>query len=207
MLILDLDDTIFQTSTMNPDIFDSALQVIYQHYYDHNVYSVDKIVKDLWNKPIDTVFAFYNTPSEIAAAFYDEIAAINYKKLKIMPFSDYTEIQRIDQAKILVTTGLKELQNAKIDALGIRGDFIEVYIDDPRAQPRNTKNHIFKTILSRTQKQPQDVWVIGDNPDSEIEAAHNLDMKTIQRASSSKGKSEKADFYVETFKGINEIVN
>jgi len=32
MLILDLDDTIFETKSMNPQIFDSAISLIKNHY-------------------------------------------------------------------------------------------------------------------------------------------------------------------------------
>jgi len=37
--------------------------------------------------------------------------------------------------KILVTTGLIELQQAKIKTLGIGADFKQIHIDEPRLEP------------------------------------------------------------------------
>ena len=109
--------------------------------------------------------------------------------------------------KILVTTGLSELQNAKIDALGIRDDFTRIIIDDPRIEPRNTKYKIFQEILKSTNKSADQIWVIGDNPKSEIAAAYNLGMNTIQRKSNTKTRSKMAKYYVSNFSELSNILN
>jgi len=131
--------------------------------------------------------------------FYEKIALINYEHLDIKPFADYSNITAIKMDKILVTTGLSELQNAKIDALGIRNDFKEIHIDDPRSNPRIGKYGIFKNIIHSTGLDPKEIWVIGDNPDSEIKAANQLGIKTIQRNSKSKNKSEYANYHIDSF--------
>jgi len=201
MIILDLDDTIFKTSSIDPRIFDSAINTIKKFYNNEN------IIDELWEKPMDTVFEKYSIPNEVREEFYVKISEIDFKELEIKPFIDYSEIKQYGFDIILVTTGLTELQNAKIDALGIRNDFVDIFIDDPRTKPRNTKFQIFEQILRKTEKTKQEIWVIGDNPNSEIEAAYQLGINTIQRKSKSKMKSKLANFYIKSFTELSEILS
>jgi len=206
MLILDLDDTIFKTSSMNPRIFDSAINIIKDHFDQDSQYQTDSIIKELWTQPIDVVLDKYATPLEVQNEFYRKIKELDYAELEIKPFEDYAFIRNINRDKILVTTGLLELQTVKIDALGIRQDFKAVYIDDPRSKPRKDKYFIFKEILNETDLKADQIWVIGDNPESEIKAAYKLGMKTIQRKSESKVKSEHTNYYIETFYELDKVI-
>ncbi len=207
MIILDLDDTIFKTSTINRSIFDSAIHTIKGFYQNATKYNSDTIINELWERPIDVVFNTYSTPIEIREEVYVKISEINYHELEIKPFCDYSVIKEYGMKKLLVTTGLTEMQNAKIDALGIRNDFEAIFIDDPRTNPRINKFQIFEGILNRTGKKPDQVWVIGDNPESEIEAAHRLGINTIQRKSETKRRSEIANYYIESFNELSGIFN
>ncbi|MEM9545207.1 MAG: HAD family hydrolase [Bacteroidota bacterium] len=207
MLIVDLDDTIFKTSSMNPKIFDSAIEVIVNYYIKSEKRVLKEIVNALWEKPIDVVFHSYGTPTEIQKEFYAEISQIEYSELKIEPFADYTVLKEIDMDQVLVTTGLLELQNAKINALGIRDDFKQVLIDDPRTKPRIDKYQLFRQILGSSKLKANEIWVIGDNPDSEIKAASKLGINTIQRRSESKMKSDLADYYIESFNELPKLLN
>ena len=208
MLILDLDDTIFKTKSMNPKLFDSAIDVVKKYYRTIEATALaDKLIAELWSIPIDVVFSKYSTPKEIELEFYQEIAKIDFNKLDISVFEDYRFIQTITKRKFLVTTGLKELQFAKIKALEIESDFEAIYIDDPRLTPRNSKRLIFEQILQETQQSPHEIWVIGDNPDSEIKAGKDLNMNTIQRKSSSKKASKYADYEITSFEELKYIIN
>ncbi len=208
MLILDLDDTIFETKSMNPRIFDSAITVIEKYYGQNNLGVKPKeIIAELWSFPIDVVFEKYNTPESVSGDFYKKIGEIDFQELAIKTFDDYSEIKRFGKQKILVTTGLKELQLAKIKALDIEDDFDRIYIDDPRLIPRKHKIDIFRQILLESNKEAQEIWVIGDNPESEIKSGKDLGMKTIQRKSKSKDFSEFADFKIESFEELEEIIN
>lgn len=208
MLILDLDDTIFETKSMNPRIFDSAITLIKNHYeQNYSELEYEKIIKELWSYPVDVVFAKYNTKKSLVTEFYRMIEEIDYQKLEIKTFEDYKEIKTIEMKKILVTTGLQKLQLAKIKALKIENDFDHICIDDPRLFPRKHKIDIFKQILLSTKKEPQEIWVIGDNPESEIKSGKVLGMKTIQRKSNSKKTSEYADFKIESFEELKGIID
>lgn len=208
MLILDLDDTIFETKSMNSKIFDSAISLI-KNYYERSDSAVksEEIIADLWSYPIDVVFVKYNTRKPLINEFYKRIEAIDFQKLDIKTFEDYKELRTLTENKMLVTTGFKKLQWAKIKALSIENDFDQIYIDDPRSTPRNHKIDIFRQILIETKKKPKEIWVIGDNPESEIKAGKELGMKTIQRKSKSKNLSEFADYKIESFYELRSIIN
>lgn len=207
MIIIDLDDTIFQTKSMNPQIFDPAISIV-KRYYETQAEErkVDEIISALWSKPVDVVFTNFKTPQTVVSDFYHQIANIDYNQLDIQPYDDYKIISSLPGKKILVTTGLQELQKAKIKALGIEKDFDSVHIDDPRKRPRQHKIDIFKQILLETKKAPSDIWVIGDNPESELKAGKQLGMRTIQRKSSTKLSSVYADFEIESFEELKNIL-
>jgi len=208
VLILDLDDTIFETKLMNPRIFDSAITLIKNHYeQNYRGLKYEEIIAELWSYPVDVVFAKYNTKKSLVTEFYKMIDEIDFQKLAIKTYEDYKAIKTIKIEKILVTTGLQKLQLAKIKALKIENDFDHIYIDDPRLFPRKHKIDIFKQILLGTKKEPQEIWVIGDNPESEIKSGKVLVMKTIQRKSNSKKISEFADFKIESFEELQGIIN
>lgn len=207
MLIIDLDDTIFHTQSMDPKIFDSAISVIKNYYHSNElIVKGNELIAELWLRPTDDVFSEYGTPKEIVAKFYQAIAKIDFNELDIQAFDDYKAIASIALSKVLVTTGLRELQWAKIKALGIESDFEAIYIDDPRDQPRRHKINIFKQILEETQKAPEEIWIIGDNPESEIKAGKALKMNTIQRKSPSKPSSKYADYEIDTFEELKKII-
>lgn len=208
MIILDLDDTIFETKSMNPNIFNDPISLIKNHYEENNLnFDAETIVEELWTVPVDVVFAKYNTEQSLVAEFYNRVEAVDFQELEIQTFEDYKEIKELKHRKILVTTGLKKLQIAKIKALGLQNDFEEIHIDDPRLKPRQHKIEIFRKILNDQKLNPQEVWVIGDNPDSEIKAGNELRMKTIQRSSPSKHWSELADYRIESFKELQSIIH
>lgn len=206
LLIFDLDDTIFQTNSINPKIVKPAISILKEYYYSTEV-EVGDIISALWSKPIDFVFEKFKTPKSIVSKFYKQVEKIDFKQLKIELFEDYQIVQSIRKRKILVTTGIKELQMAKIRALGIESDFESIKIDDPRFNPRKHKLDIFSEILNTTELTPTEIWVIGDNPDSEIKAGKKLGMNTIQRKSKTKKSSEYADYEIESFNELIQILN
>lgn len=80
----------------------------------------------------------------------------------------------------LVTSGFPKLQQSKITALGIRSCFEAIYVDSIVDRPRLGKQAIFADIARRYALVPRQVWVVGDNGDSEIAAGNRLGMVTVQ---------------------------
>lgn len=206
MLILDLDDTLFQTNSMRADIFEPAIGPIQKYYEDS--FGLEKaleVVQDLWQIPFDMVIQKHQIPPKIQNAYLDNIENIPYQ-LEISPFEDYAVLKAMSLPKILVTTGFPKLQYAKIEALNIQDDFEAIFVDNPRAKDRKFKKGIFQEFLADRTLAPQDVWVIGDNPDSEIKAGKELGMNTIQRLKPRYQKSIWTDYTIRSFEELSAII-
>src|SRR5689334_10701762 len=124
-LILDLDETIFRTRSMDSAVFDPFFEHLsagLSGYFSPE--STRNIIADLWLYTWDVVIGNHKIPTEVimpSIRFLDEL----HLDLKINPFPDYQFVKALPCTKFLVTTSLTSLQNKKIDALGIRGDFKE----------------------------------------------------------------------------------
>ena len=99
----------------------------------------------------------------------------------ISPFPDVVPTLkhlRADGFKLfLVTTGLHQRQQKKIDRLGIRGFFDDVVVND---QERGTLlSDCFLQILAKTGLRPYQVCCVGDRIREEIRVGNELGMRTI----------------------------
>lgn len=200
ILILDMDDTIYSTKSIPSEIMDPVFKKLrgsLRAYIDEATFL--HIKRDLWHLPIDEVSAKYNLPDHILDNFYVDIEKIIIPIGSIKPYDDYQFIKSLPFRKYLVTTGLELYQREKIRALGIAEDFVDIYIDDPRSQPRIGKVGIFRQIISDAQVDPSTIWVLGDNPHAEISAGSNLGCHTVQRLSPRKERSLDADVHVKSF--------
>ena len=108
--------------------------------------------------------------------------------------------------KILVTSGVVNLQQAKLDALGISDDFNEVIIDDLYKKNRPGKKDIFSGIASKYKLKPEQVWIVGDNPDAEITAGNELGMVTVLRINPGGKPSAKATHTIHSFHELKDLV-
>src|SRR5690349_1042581 len=94
-LILDLDDTIFQTSSMNPAVFepffDHLREGLRNHYPSHVIAS---IIDDLWKNTWDVVVRKYEIPLPVLNA---SISLLNGMalQLKIATYPDYKYIRHV----------------------------------------------------------------------------------------------------------------
>ncbi len=62
--------------------------------------------------------------------------------------------------------------------LSIEGDFEELHIVDPEIS-KLTKKDVFEDIMQRHKYSPDDLLVVGDDPESEIKAATELGIETF----------------------------
>ncbi len=206
LLIFDLDDTIFETKTIGHHHVSSAL-----NDFENNIKSffsseeVDRIMSDLWKYPFDHVANKYNLTEFIRRQFSNVINSLDYK-LDIQVFSDFEIVRNIEAPKLLVTTGFKKLQLAKIDALKIEDVFNEIHVDEIDSVNRTGKRGIFEQVLSASQKDKMDFIVIGDNPESELKAGYDLGLNTVQVAKFDQPKSEYAKHYIKDFQELVEII-
>jgi putative hydrolase of the HAD superfamily len=203
LLIFDLDDTLFETKSINKKsvkpIFDKFGGLLIKRY---GMEMSEKIVSEFWKLPFDFVAQKYKFNNNLNSEFASLVNEYEYQ-LNIKTFEDFGIIQSLQQEKILVTTGFLKLQNAKIRDLGIEKEFGEIYIDDILDPKRIHKKGIFKNILLEKNINPNLIYVIGDNPNSELKAGFELDLNTIQV---SKFGQEKSDYAKHCITDFNELI-
>jgi FMN phosphatase YigB (HAD superfamily) len=173
LLIFDLDNTLFDTyNQVSKHVLDDMLARMRQAGLTEEQ---ERILREK--------YAF--TGFKIIAkqlGLNDDVIDIGMKAYlymdlsKIKPFKDVKIIPKLPGRKMLVTSGVPEIQQKKVDLLKIREYFEEVIIDDSNS-PEN-KQRIFRKLI--IGMKPADAIVIGDNPDSELLAGKNLGMTTVQ---------------------------
>ena len=206
-IIYDLDQTILPANAVPDAIFDPVFEAIKKANKGKVTDArLKKAFSELKNVAIDVVAERYGFSKEMDAAARDAFSMLNYS-FELQPYEDYEVIKKIPGIKVLVTSGIVKLQQAKIDALEIEGDFDEVIIDDIYAANRPGKKEIFSRIASTYQLNPGEVWIVGDNPDAEIAAGNELGMVTVLRTDSKETKVEGAPtFTIATFNDLRKLV-
>ncbi|MEQ9296972.1 MAG: HAD family hydrolase [Cyclobacteriaceae bacterium] len=206
LLIFDLDDTIFETRSIGQHhvaLILDEFKVTAEQFYGSD--ETEMIVSDLWQYPFDFVASKYQFDHQLSDQFSASVNDLEYN-LDIQTFDDFHHVKNIDFTKILVTTGFKKLQLAKIKALKIEQEFEAVFIDEVSEPNRKHKKGIFRDILKSSNTKSEDILVIGDNPNSELKAGRELGMKTIQVAKFDQGKSNYSDYIITDFKELVEII-
>lgn len=78
----------------------------------------------------------------------------------------------------MITNGRTVVQNATIDALGIR-HFFEVILISEAVSIRKPDRQIFEMALEKLDSQAEMTWYVGDNPTSDIGGAKNAGLRTV----------------------------
>ncbi|HEY1046136.1 MAG TPA: HAD family hydrolase [Bacteroidia bacterium] len=204
-IILDLDDTIFRTKSMDSKIFQPFFE-----FFTHQLKSIfeeqviENINEDLWRFPWDHVIAKYSIPYEIVVSSIDVMNQLSFD-LNIVPYSDYDFIETLPYPKYLVTTGLSALQKAKIEALKIGHGFDKIVINDTFLEAKS-KLDIFTELRMEFGLNPEHTYIIGDNPNSEIKAGNELNMVTIQILREGVTKGHNAQHYIHSFYELEQIM-
>jgi putative hydrolase of the HAD superfamily len=204
-LILDLDNTIFRTRSIDKKVFDPFFEhLAYGLKSTHDSRVIETIIKDLWDFSWDVVIERHKISAPL---FYRSLDFLDNMKLelKISTDDDYAVLKSIDLPKFLVSTSLTSLQKAKIEALGIANDFQKIVINDTFKKPGN-KKEIFKELVREFNLVPERTFVVGDNADSEIKAGNELGMVTIQILRYGVVKGDNAQYYVRSFGELPKIL-
>ena len=160
---------------------------------------------EFWRLPMDVIEARHGFSSEMKLA-----ARAAYRQLRVTaPMSGYPDLPLLAQfrtAKFLVTTGFRRLQESKIKALGIAGEFDAVHIDAIDESGRKGKVGFFSEILEKSRLDPEEALVVGDNPESEIDAGNHLGIPTVQILRPGIIPGGNAAFYVRNLAELLDMV-
>jgi putative hydrolase of the HAD superfamily len=174
-IIYDLDNTLYPVSSISKDLFAPLYALLESHGLEGA--HLDAIKANLKRTPFQLVADKYGFSPELKQQGIDLLNNLIFTG-PIKPFPDYPSIKALPGERFLVTTGFNDLQWSKIRGMGIEKDFIEIHIIDPSASTQ-TKKDVFIDIMDRYGYTPSEVLVVGDDPDSELRAAHELGIDTV----------------------------
>lgn len=207
LLILDLDNTIFDTRTISR----KEVESLFKNFEvvaiaEYGVEKTEEIIAEFWHDSFDVVAKKYQFPQQLITEFENALNKTHFE-LDIQPFADFELIKNIEHDKILVTTGFKKFQESKINSLGIESIFSRIYIDDILSPERTSKKHIFNQILKEQSYLPKQIIVIGDKSESELKAGFELGFTTIQVSKMGQSRSEYSDYAISDFAELAGILS
>ena len=176
-IILDLDNTIYPVSSIAEYLFNKVFEFLDSLANELSIDEIDKAKEEMKRKPYQWVADKYNFSEAARNKGLDLLKNLEYD-LPMQPYEEYKYISDTKIVKFLVTTGFTKLQWSKIKLLGIEHDFKAIYIVDPEVSSE-TKKDIFSIIMNTNDFKPEDLLIIGDDPESEIKAAITLGIDTF----------------------------
>jgi putative hydrolase of the HAD superfamily len=204
-LIFDLDSCLAAADEAGEDLFAPAFQAI--RLANHDEVSEEQLraaFKDCWRFPFDSIAEKYGFSSAMRAAGFTAFRNIEvYQRLH--GYGDLHELAQLPAKLILVTSGFRRLQESKVKALGIAHLFTAIHIDAIDEGKGAGKLPVFASILQEHAFQPDEVLVVGDNPDSELAAGNQLGMTTIQTLRTGVPPSSAATHRIQTLSELKRF--
>lgn len=175
VIILDLDNTIYPVTSIGDKLFAPLFRLIEE---DENLQpDMDKIRRDIMRKPFQYVAADYNFSKELMEKGVELLKETTYDE-RITPFPDYEAIKSLPLDKFLVTTGFLKMQQSKVKAMNLEKDFKEIFIIDPMSTDEKKKD-VFIKIMQQHHYKKDEMLIVGDDADSEIKAARELNIDSV----------------------------
>lgn len=203
-LIFDLDNCLAPATEIGESLVAPVFDAIRKA--NHGKLSeqfLEKAFADIWRHPLDWVAAEHGFSKEMTDAAWNLFATMEVQK----PMSGYGDLgilAELPGQRFLVTSGFRRLQESKIRALNFQQLFTAVYIDAIDEPDRKGKQGLFKDILDNHSLAPAEVLVVGDSPDSEIEAGNRLGITTVQILRPGVPRAQTATFYIQSLTELKE---
>jgi putative hydrolase of the HAD superfamily len=168
--------------------------------------ALERAFSDSWRLPLDVVAGKYEFSDEMLAAAWDvgrQLAITN----PMIGYGDLSALADLPVKQFVVTSGFRKLQESKIDALNLRSKFAGTYVDAIDESDRKGKERIFQEIVEQHRLDPKTVLVVGDSPESEIEAGNRLGMQTVQILRPGVTRGTNATHYVRNLRELRAIID
>jgi FMN phosphatase YigB (HAD superfamily) len=205
-VIYDLDETILPARAVPDKTFDTLFDAI----RDANQGTVheDKLeeaLKAMRRISVDVVAQDYGFSEAMNEAAKQALLHTKYE-FELYTYDDFPILKTIPGKRFLVTTGVPNLQQAKVDTLFGAGDFDAVFVDDIYQENRAGKAGLFKEIAKNSGLPPEQIWIVGDNPEAEIKAGNLLGMNTVHIARPGVEPSDLAKYKVRNFDELKSLI-
>lgn len=202
LLVVDLDDTLYDVQSIGLEAYRPALSEVDKYLEQFPKSGQEEFYYQFRHFAFSHVAKNFNLPQRLIESYYEGLRSIPFD-FNIRVFDDYEELKKLAARMILLTTGIPNIQMAKITSLGISQDFDEILIDDPSVKPRISK---WEHLLQITKRYSGSIWVIGDNPEAELQAGKSLGLNTVQRLKADIPCSTYADHCIQTFRELPSII-
>lgn len=206
-IVFDLDKCLAPPEEIGRGFFEPALEAIRQA---NNGLMRDDVLEeafgDFWHLAYDEVASRHGFSDEMKRAGWEVFREFRMPG-PLNGYGDLDVLRDFQVPLLLVTTGFRSFQQSKVDALGIRERFAEVIVDAIDESERLGKQRIFAGILERFGWRPDEVLVVGDNPESEIDAGNRLGMPTVQILRPGVVRGEGARSHVRTLAELRKLMS
>lgn len=204
-IIYDLDDTLYSSKSLNRAPFDPFFRHFKGWALNHlTAKDFQDLVEALWTRPIDQVLNQYPLPMDKVQESLEVLKTIHLQSSDLTGTRGLELIPRFCEENYLVTSGIPELQYAKINALGIPHYFKEIIIDNPMSRDPG-KGPIFQKLLRRWNHEAKHIMVVGDNPEAEIKAGVQLGFFTVQKLKQGMDRAEMADWVINDLHDLDTL--
>lgn len=179
-IIFDLDNCLSAADEVPAALFQPAFDAM-SAANDHRLSTecLAAAFSDCWRYPLDLVAERHGFSAAMLAAGSQAFSEVEMTS----PMQGYPDLHLLGELpamRFLVTSGFRRLQQSKVAALNVAHLFTGIYVDAIDEPGRLGKRGLFQKILQAHRLAANDVLVVGDNPESEIDAGNQLGIKTVQ---------------------------
>lgn len=168
--IFDLDNTLYSVPEYADRMFKQLFSIIEESgNYKGNL---QEIKDQLMRVPMQKVAEKFSFGEELKQKLVEHLRQLTYNE-PITPFKDYELIRQLPGDRFIVTMGFEKFQRSKIKAMKIEQDYKEIFVVDPDTTDK-IKRDLLEDIISKYGYATSNVFIIGDDPDSEVLAAQEL---------------------------------
>jgi FMN phosphatase YigB (HAD superfamily) len=183
VIVFDLDNTLFDTRSLPKSLTEPIYQALRESNCGEDAVPTDVLEQafdESWSIAFPLVVEKHGLPQRMLQLWHDAHRLLQFPE-PLQPFPDVIEaIPRLSGLKYLLTSGYRRVQNAKIDALGIRSLFDMIIIDAVDDDIHRGKEAILRELLQIQSWCPGDLLIVGDSSVSELLAGRRLGIPTVQ---------------------------
>lgn len=175
-IIFDLDDTLYSEKEYVKsgykavsDYLGGGFEEKLWYYFENGKVAIDELLAELNREDekneVLNIYRNHNPIIHLYPGVLNVLKELQDKGMKIG----------------IITDGRSEGQRNKIDALGLKGLVDDIIITDELGGVHFRKpcDIAFRIMITKWRLNPADVVYVGDNPDKDFQAPHQLGMKSV----------------------------
>jgi FMN phosphatase YigB (HAD superfamily) len=206
-IVFDLDNCLAPANELGEELFETAFDAIRKANRGRlSRQSLQQAFEDMWRHPLDWVADHYGFSEGMLVAGWSVFVTLEVSR-PMHGYEDLEVLRELPVQRFLVTSGFRRLQESKIRALGVQQQFAAIFIDAIDEQGRIGKLGIFQQILDQYHLTSLEVLVVGDNANSEIEAANRLGIASVQTLRPGVPRAANASFYVRSLAELKDLLS